>query len=490
VRGVFRDIAAVMAFKAAVSAAVLFMGFVAVSDDDFARVVIAEQWAASPRLDPSGTSWLPFPFWLNGLVFAIFGRDLGVARALALVLGCASIAIVYLAARWITEDRRAALAGTVIAALFPWSARLGVATVPELPTAALMLLAMASLVGPISPARRLAGGVALLAATLSRYEAWPVAAAFALLCALDALNTKKRRATGLVAAALALLGPLAWIAHNRLAHGDALHFLARVAAYRKALGGVESGALSRLYAYPLAMLREEPELVASLVILLAATAWLRCDHAHVRTRLRSFARPLLLAGFQIAALSLAMIKDGAPTHHPERAVLVALLLVALAMGVLLVDLARASSARARAALAAPILAALALGPLVARRWFPGESMAARRDEIAIGQIARERTNAGERVLVEIVDYGYFAILAALGRPEDAILDRSIDPREPQKGSSFDAASALDERIASSGARHVIGRITEATRATLGEPVATEGAWGLWMTPEKDTKARP
>jgi len=22
--------------------------------------------AAAPRLDPSGTSWLPFPFWLNG----------------------------------------------------------------------------------------------------------------------------------------------------------------------------------------------------------------------------------------------------------------------------------------------------------------------------------------------------------------------------------------------------------------------------------------
>ena len=35
-----------------------------------ARVVIAEQWVHAPRLDPSGTSWLPAPFWLNGAAIA------------------------------------------------------------------------------------------------------------------------------------------------------------------------------------------------------------------------------------------------------------------------------------------------------------------------------------------------------------------------------------------------------------------------------------
>jgi hypothetical protein len=34
-----------------------------VSDDDYARVVIAQR--LSLALDPSGTSWLPFPFWLR-----------------------------------------------------------------------------------------------------------------------------------------------------------------------------------------------------------------------------------------------------------------------------------------------------------------------------------------------------------------------------------------------------------------------------------------
>ena len=56
-------ITAVIAAKAAVGAAVLIGGFRAVSDDDFARVVLAQQWAAHPTLDPTGTSWLPVPFW-------------------------------------------------------------------------------------------------------------------------------------------------------------------------------------------------------------------------------------------------------------------------------------------------------------------------------------------------------------------------------------------------------------------------------------------
>ena len=36
--------------------------------------------------------------------------------------------ILYLAARWISADRAGALAGAALAAVFPWSARLGVAT--------------------------------------------------------------------------------------------------------------------------------------------------------------------------------------------------------------------------------------------------------------------------------------------------------------------------------------------------------------------------
>ena len=132
-----RDLAVVVLAKVAVSALVLAAGFRAVSDDDFSRVVLAQAWAHAPRLDPTGSSWLPVPFWLNGALFRVFGPTLDVARAIAFVLGAVSAALVYVAALWITGDRRAAVPGALLAAVFPWSACLGVATVPELPAAAL-----------------------------------------------------------------------------------------------------------------------------------------------------------------------------------------------------------------------------------------------------------------------------------------------------------------------------------------------------------------
>ncbi|HSN98938.1 MAG TPA: hypothetical protein VLS89_11655, partial [Candidatus Nanopelagicales bacterium] len=134
-----RDLALVLLAKLAASAAALALGFRAVSDDDFARVVLAQAWAEAPQLDPTGTSWLPAPFWLTGAALRLFGPTLDTARALAFALGLASAALVYLAARWITEHHpapRAPLLGALIAAVFPWSACLGVATVPELPAAA------------------------------------------------------------------------------------------------------------------------------------------------------------------------------------------------------------------------------------------------------------------------------------------------------------------------------------------------------------------
>src|SRR5438045_7803076 len=73
------DLLAVLAGKGAASFAVLHAGFYALSDDDFSRVVIAERFAVAPSLDPSGTSWLPLPFWLTGSAMAAFGRTLYVA---------------------------------------------------------------------------------------------------------------------------------------------------------------------------------------------------------------------------------------------------------------------------------------------------------------------------------------------------------------------------------------------------------------------------
>ena len=50
-----------------------------------------------PALDPSGTSWLPFPFWANGAAMMAFGRSLGTAGVVAWVFGLASVLVGYAA---------------------------------------------------------------------------------------------------------------------------------------------------------------------------------------------------------------------------------------------------------------------------------------------------------------------------------------------------------------------------------------------------------
>ncbi|MBL9111338.1 MAG: hypothetical protein JNM74_18780, partial [Myxococcales bacterium] len=74
------EIAVALVGRAILVLGVLGLGFRAISDDDYARVVIAERWVAAPTVDPSGTSWLPLPFHVMGVAMAAFGRSLAVAR--------------------------------------------------------------------------------------------------------------------------------------------------------------------------------------------------------------------------------------------------------------------------------------------------------------------------------------------------------------------------------------------------------------------------
>jgi hypothetical protein len=203
--------------------------------------------------------------------------------------------------------------------------------------------------------------------------------------------------------------------------------------------------------------------------------------------LAPYARAAAVAAAQIAALSLAMIKDGAPTHHPERAVLAALLLCAIAGGALaahmLGDAVDGGGAAGRRAITVgkgiAIAGAVALSAWVGRRGEAGEGFAERSDEEAIGRAAAAVARPGERVLVEVVDYGYLAVIAALGRPEDAVADRSVDPRDAEAASSFTAATALRQRLALAGARWAAARVAGPVRDVMGAPVATRGAWGVF-----------
>ena len=435
---------ALAALKLAVSFALLASGFHGVSDDDFARIVIAQEFAHAPKLDPSGTSWLPLPFWITGSVMRVLGLAPAVAVAVGVVLGVVSVWLVHAAARRLTDDDTTAFWAAALVAVLPWSARLGASAVPELPVAACSLFALTTLLSGASGRSRLLGGVLLLAACLSRYEPWFLAGGFALFCLWDVSKSRAPRAS-LLAAALALLGPLAWSVWNAHAHGSPTHYLDRVAAYKQA---IDQGAIvERLTAYVLAIFRAEPELMVAAALL----AWVA--RASLRAELRRWSRLVSLLVVLLLTLTVSSVKGGAPTHHPERALLVVHLFVAIVVARAAVLALRADLLQPRAVVVAMLVFGGGLASLRAT-WLFKETVAHRRAELAIGQVVRDTVPAGERVFLEVVDYGYFAVLAASGRPWDFELSGKVDPA---RGGEALGEAEVKARAHAAGIRTVVVR---------------------------------
>jgi hypothetical protein len=416
------DALVLMVAKVAVGAWVLRQGFTHVSDDDYARTVIAEQLAHAPRLDPSGTSWLPLPFWVEGAVMMGAGRTLGVARAVAVVLGAASVAAPYLAMRVVGVRRAVALAATAMAMAMPWNAWLGVATVPEGWFGA--LVAGAGIAMGDEDARPWAAG-ALLAASLSRYEAWPVCALLVVLCVGRAVRGQ-RPGREIACALVAAAGPLAWMAWNAHAHGSPLHFVARVTTFRHTIGAADVPLADKLLGYPRALIVETPDVAVLGLVGLAGLVI-----APLRARWR------WALGASLAILVFLVwgdVHDGAPTHHPARA-LAATWWVLVGLGVdAVVTLGGRLAAGGRNLVSAmAVLAGLAWCTWLPSRWAdaPGRSEAERRDgPIARGLELRARDVA--HVEVTPCAFEHFALLAAWGSPERAtVLPRTGEPVTPE-----------------------------------------------------------
>ena len=403
------DIALLCGVKLAVGACVLWLGFRHVSDDDYARTVVAEQFARAPHLDPSETSWLPFPFWIAGTAMWVAGRSLAVARAAAVALGTASVALPYIAMRAAGVGRTATLVAAGMTMALPWNAWLGVATVPEAWTGALIA---AAVIGMANDRARPWAAVALFFASLSRYEAWPACAVLAGHCVFRAFRHKAPRRE-LAWALMAAAGPLLWMGWNLHAHGSALHFLERVSTFRRSWGPRDRSLTDRLLEYPRALIEATPEAAAlgacGMVGYLASVPF--------RSRWRWGAASSMAI---LVFLVVGDLGDGAPTHHPERA-LSSVWWVLVGMGVDATTVALAALGkpprRVSLAIAAALLGWCALLPFRYAR-HPGRSDVEERS----AQVARGldlRARGVRSAAITPCEFEHFALIAAWGAPERA-----------------------------------------------------------------------
>jgi hypothetical protein len=399
-------------------------GFDHVSDDDFARATIAQTFAVAPRLDPSGTSWLPFPFWSTGILLAATNRSLEMARAASIAIASVAAAAPYAALRSAGVDRTAALGGTLLAFVSPWALWLGATTVPESPTASLVA---AGAIGLSAGRWRLAPlwAMAIVAACLSRYEAWPIAAVLALALGARAVREREGQETRwgvLLLAAACAAGPIAWMAWNAHAHDGPLHFFRRVSAFKRAIGEGSTDTLDALLLYPRLLLTSRPEVTFPALLLLP-----RLRDPGVRRR---WALPIAAVAAEVVFLAYGNVRDGAPAHHPERA----LLGVFVVLAFFVVDVGRkvvAAFSRPRRLTAAACVGVLWLASVVRDASdVPGTASSDDRS----GPIARGRAlrAAGATHLhVTPCAFEHFALLAAYAAPERAeIAERTNAPISP------------------------------------------------------------
>lgn len=393
-------------------------GFTAISDDDYARVVISQSFAAAPTWDPSGTSWLPFPFLHQGVAMMLFSATLDFARIWAFVCAISATFVLYAAVKRCRVRVPLAFAAAAGGALLPTAVYLSTATVPEYLTAALVVFALTTLLESDSRSRAFTlGGSFLLLATASRYEAWPIAFVFASLRLLDAI--KARSPGPLWSVGLALFFPGLWILHGIVDHGNAFFFVKRVVDYKNALGGSASGAEAGL-AYFKALFLAEPEAIfVTISLTLLAVTKRHVEIMHGRW-LRAWL-PLLV---MLLVLAVGAMRNGAPTHHEERALLPIWLFSVLTCASLI---EHAHLSWTKAALFVVLGLGLGLG-LRSADIFEREGFTDRRDEEALGKRLRALGGAQTRIGLDLDDYGYFAVMAAAGHPHRFEVFDTHDPR--------------------------------------------------------------
>lgn len=238
-----------LALHLAVRAVLAYQGSFFASEDDPYRAYLAYLVRFRDAEGLVGRLWLPGGHLLLGAV-----QLLGVSAAwagpvvntLATALLVAGTAVLGTEVAPPPQRRASGWAAVLLVAASPMTIRLAQSALADLLCGACVVCACAGLARGVRRHRLAplgAGGAFLLAATGLRYEAWILALLYpfaAVLLARRAGATRARLVGVVALTLLPLVGPGAWLAAQRAAHGDALVFWRAANAIARDLGGGSS----------------------------------------------------------------------------------------------------------------------------------------------------------------------------------------------------------------------------------------------------------
>ena len=299
-----------VACAAVLSAAFLWFcqrrGYTLYYGDAASHINIARRIADSraPGYEQIGTVWLPLPhalmaplvrydrLWRTGLGGAIPAAAFFVAGA----------GFLYAAVRRATGSRAAALTAAAVWALNPNLLYLQAAPMTE----PIFLGCLAAAVYFAVRLQAAAAGAALLAASLTRYDGWFLIPFFVLY-----FWTARSWRAAAVAAAVASLGPLYWLAHNYYLYSDALEFYrgphSALAIYARGASHPGDHDLRTAWLY----YRQAIELTLGRPLLWIGAAGVAAAMTRRATR------PLVLLALPVPFYILSIHSGGAPIHVPS-----------------------------------------------------------------------------------------------------------------------------------------------------------------------------
>ena len=218
-------------------------GFEVIEGDEFLRTVKAAWWTRDPGLflhRDQLINWLPLPICLTGIALKIHWNILFVPRGINVVLGAASLALMYFLARSLFDSPRAGLISALLLAVNPAHVWLSSTGLSEILYSALLLAFLLCFTLHLQrndPLSLVLASLFLALANATRYEGWAVSGVFsAFLVAGSARRTIRirsfsaRAAGELAAAGLPWIFPAAWLIFNHHLTGKSVSFISNITA--------------------------------------------------------------------------------------------------------------------------------------------------------------------------------------------------------------------------------------------------------------------